>query len=326
MRFDFLMCSERSGSNLITKLLDAHPVVCGPFPTHIMGRFVPNLYRYGELTDDSRWRTLLDDVAFYLANVHSTWVTRTDADTLAGAVQRREFSQIVRFVYEREATAAGKQRLFVKENHAYRIASFIEVSFGGPKYVWLVRDPRDMALTWKRNVSARGGVDKAARVWKQDQAETLQLYGFLNNLGRMLLIRFEDLLANSEDTMRRVCRFLDLRYDPQMFDFHKKDIVRTNAGKLTSWTDLAKPLIRDNFNLYKTRLTEAEIRYVEGICRDEMAFFGYAPDFDDSIPLAELEPDLPAKQTEPMPDREKETYRRFREAMRRISRRQMYRR
>ena len=34
--FDFLICSERSGSNLIAKVMDTHPDACGPFPPHIL--------------------------------------------------------------------------------------------------------------------------------------------------------------------------------------------------------------------------------------------------------------------------------------------------
>ena len=31
MLFGFLICSERYGSKLITKILDARPDICGPF-------------------------------------------------------------------------------------------------------------------------------------------------------------------------------------------------------------------------------------------------------------------------------------------------------
>ena len=58
--FDFLICSERSGSNLITKIMDAHPDVCGPFPSHILSYFSRNLYRYGDLASEESWSCLLE--------------------------------------------------------------------------------------------------------------------------------------------------------------------------------------------------------------------------------------------------------------------------
>ena len=73
MRFDFLICSERSGSNLITKLLDSHPEVCGPFPSHMVRTFSLNLNGYGDLNDDAAWSTLLDDAVFYINRIISLW-------------------------------------------------------------------------------------------------------------------------------------------------------------------------------------------------------------------------------------------------------------
>ncbi|NQT92999.1 MAG: hypothetical protein HQ559_09570 [Lentisphaerae bacterium] len=58
MQFDFLMCSERSGSNLITKVMDGHPEFCGPFPSHVTRTFCHDYCRYCDLADDANWRAL----------------------------------------------------------------------------------------------------------------------------------------------------------------------------------------------------------------------------------------------------------------------------
>jgi hypothetical protein len=192
VRFDFLLCSERSGGNLITKMLDAHPEVCGPFPTQILGR------------------------------------------------------------------------------------------------------------------------------------ESLKRYGYLHALGRVLLVRFEDLLADAEATLRRVCGFLELEYSPAMLEFHRKDLVRTNAGNLSSWNDLGKPLIADNFNLYRSHLGETEIRCVEALCAGEMKALEYTREYDDAVPLADLEAALPPKETAMAASADEAAiYRRFAEATRRIREREI---
>ncbi len=61
MDFDFLFCSERSGSNLITKIMNAHPDICGPSPTHALRVFCHQYFRYGDLRNDAHWRVLIDD-------------------------------------------------------------------------------------------------------------------------------------------------------------------------------------------------------------------------------------------------------------------------
>ncbi|NNE22463.1 MAG: hypothetical protein HKN11_07610 [Rhizobiales bacterium] len=42
-----LMCSERSGSNLITRMFDAHPEVAAPGTSHIMYVLSENAWKYG---------------------------------------------------------------------------------------------------------------------------------------------------------------------------------------------------------------------------------------------------------------------------------------
>ena len=73
MHFDFLICSERSGSNLIAKIMNAHTQVCGPFPSHILRIFTQNLYRYGDIRRDENWDSLLDDLAVYHQSIFAQW-------------------------------------------------------------------------------------------------------------------------------------------------------------------------------------------------------------------------------------------------------------
>ena len=293
MPFDFLICSERSGSNLITKILDAHPRVCGPFPSHMIRTLALNINNYGDLSNERNWHTLLEDTANLLEHGIAKWKARFSVDQLRREVLPHTLDALIRFVYETEAEANGKQRVFVKENHSYSFLTYLLSHFPESRYVFLVRDPRDMALTWKEAHSAHGAVIAGARQWLEDQRRSLEVYGFLKDLEKIIMITFEALISNPEQAARQICSFLGIEFSLQMLEFHSKEIVGENAGRLSGWRDLQKPIIKDNFNLYKTKLSETEIRFVEALCRKEMAFFGYQPELDDSVPLEELERSLP---------------------------------
>ncbi|HEC62630.1 MAG TPA: hypothetical protein ENI27_10330, partial [bacterium] len=118
MPFDFLICSERSGSNLITKILDAHPLVCGPFPSHMIRTLAFNINNYGDLSNERNWHTLLEDTANLLEHGIAKWKTRFSVDQLRREVRPHTLDALIRFVYETEAQANAKQRVFVKENHS----------------------------------------------------------------------------------------------------------------------------------------------------------------------------------------------------------------
>ena len=96
---------------------------------------------------------------------------------------------------------------------------------------------------------------------------------------------------------------------------------------MSSWGDLGKPIISDNYDLYKTKLSESEIRFVEALCREEMDFFGYEPRFDDSVPLEELARILPEESEQRdesrLTQRERELYPAFDAARQRIIERRL---
>ena len=298
MHFDFLMCSERSGSNLITKVMNGHPDICGPFPSHLFRTFSSNYYRYGDLAVDSNWETFLSDFAFYMSRIFANWKTTITLDILKERVKERSLASVGRAAYEYEAEAHGKKQLFVKENHTYSFAAYLLSHFPDAKFVYHVRDARDMAATWKRLAAKRTirmgtGVQTAAPIWHADQAGSFKVLSYLRDIGRGLLVRFEDLVTQPERQARRICEFLDVPYTPKMLEFHTDPLVVQNATWNPSWNDLSKPIQSDNRGFYKEQLSEVEIRYVEAVCAEEMEFFGYKRDFDPVGSVEELEAQLP---------------------------------
>lgn len=178
MKFDFLFCSERSGSNLVTKMMDAHPEICGPFPTQLMGFFIPNLYRYGDLSSNKNWQILVEDIVLYLNSMHSVWVSEFNTDKILNNVKERSFQAIHTYLYEQEAEVQGKSRLFIKDNHAYKSVGYIEAVFDKPKYVWVVRDPRDALVALLENGILPGGARYVCNFWNNDQQGFLNAYIF----------------------------------------------------------------------------------------------------------------------------------------------------
>ncbi len=146
-----LMCSERSGSNLITRMMGAHPDVCSPAPSHLIRILAENRCRYGDLQNDDLWQRLLNDAVNLLHTQLGNWRCTWTASALRLAVPQRSLGALVRHLFASEAQAAGCGRLFIKENHIHRYLPFLQRTFPDLQIVYLVRDPRDMALSWKNS-------------------------------------------------------------------------------------------------------------------------------------------------------------------------------
>lgn len=269
--------------------MDAHRKYCGPSPTHLFRILLENRHQYGNLEEDSNWSHLLNDTAALLNTILGVWLSQWTPEELDRTVSHKSMADLLRTIYETEAERNGKVRLFVKENHTYEHIPFLESAFPNSKYVFVVRDPRDMALSWKKSPNLRGSVIRASRVWNTDQKACLKLYSSLRDFSRIFLLRYEDLLVQPEKQLRQLCDFLQVEFDSTILDFSGIHLTQKNAGCSADWRNLEKPLIRKNFNKYKSELSEEEIRYIEATNREEMDLLGYERDYQISTKLSELE-------------------------------------
>lgn len=275
----FLVCSERSGSNFITRLLGGHSKICGPSPSHAFRLFVQNRQRYGSLEDAREWRALTADVSDAFSNMLGVWHTSVTTEQLL-AVTPRSLGALLVAPYEAEATAVGASKILIKENHCYRLAPFILQNFPQARFLFMSRDPRDMAASWLKTNAVPGGVEKAVAVWEQDQTQAFHLFNQLIGSNRARWLRYEDILEDSVGTMTETLEWLGLDYEASMEAFSEDPVVKKNAERIAGWSNLGAGIMRGNTGSYRESLLDEEVRYIELVCHDNMESLGYRLDFD----------------------------------------------
>jgi len=300
VHFDFLISTERSGSNLLTRIMDAHSSICGPPPAHLIRILNNNRLNYGNLNVDENWNALLDDTADLLKNQLGEWKISVTQNWLHETISVRSLPAVIKSIFTAEAHAHGKSRLFVKENQAYHLAAFYLAHFKDCRFVHLVRDPRDMALSWKLSVNHPGGVVRAARVWQTDQNLTMILESCIKDTNRFYRIRYEDLLGNSKNTLKELCEFLNIDIEENMLFFNENGHTRHNANRIKDWENLGKPLLKNNYNKYSKCLSREEIICIETVCGVNMRKLGYQPDYPTHILTKEQENELNRIENDPM--------------------------
>ncbi|MEX2600470.1 MAG: sulfotransferase [Balneolaceae bacterium] len=279
MSLNFLMCSERSGSNFVTKLLNGHSAVCGPSTKHIFNPVIRNLFRYEPLDHPSNWDSLLTDIQSLLDVPFSIWEHSFKPGELRKLAPEGDIAQLLERIFYAEAEAHGKEHLFIKENQLYEFFPFLLIHYPASRYLYQVRDPRDMALSWKKNPAHPGGVIKAARQWKKDQQQYLKLFRELEREGAAVMIRYEDLIENPEEELEKMLSLLGLVYEEGMLSFHQDRLTQKNAETQQAWKNLSRGVLSGNKNKYRSELSEEEVRSVEKICYHEMKLLGYLPEF-----------------------------------------------
>lgn len=142
--------------------------------------------------------------------------------------------------------------------------------FPNARFIIIVRDPRDVALSWRRKWGKHELL--AAAKWERRLARGRELAATLPEHAT-LWIRFEDLIDDLEGTSRRICEFLELPFDPAMLEFHQH-LGKQIPGK-PNW---GKPLVKGNYGKWRKELSPRKARRVEEIARPGMVAHGYEPE------------------------------------------------
>jgi hypothetical protein len=266
--------TQRSGSNLLRVMLDQSPYVTAPHPPHILSTFLPLMPLYGNM-DEQSYASLVSDVVDFVHANPVVWnnITLNKEDILVRSVNHNIYEAFKR-VYETAAISQGAQYWCCKSMVNVHFAGDMEANGIHPKYIFLYRDGRDMAVSFKKAVVGEKHAYHLARQWKHDQEACLQLK---KNIcpERFYSLCYEDLIAEPRKQMNMLCEFLNIPYQENMLDFYtsKTSIAAAAAGQM--WVNLTKPVIRNNSGKFLTELPYHELEVFEMVAGETLIKLGY---------------------------------------------------
>jgi hypothetical protein len=153
-------------------------------------------------------------------------------------------------------------------------ASEMEAHDVKPKYIFLYRDGRDIALSFKKAVVGEKHAYHLAGQWKKDQEACLKLKEKIEAT-RFYSLRYEDLITKPEKNMRLLCEFLDVSYNDNMLQYYSSPSSHAAAASGQMWTNLTKPIISNNSGKFMTELAYDELEVFELVAGDTLRKLGY---------------------------------------------------
>jgi hypothetical protein len=152
-------------------------------------------------------------------------------------------------------------------------AEALDELFPEAKVIQVVRDPRAVFTSRKsRLVKNSQRYSKAHRFVREWNRSTQEISRLRRDPSRFLIIRYEDLVKNPRDIMEKVCRFGG-------FDFNEKILEPTRAGSgwegNSAFHEAFKGISSASLDLWKNRLSEDEIWWIELHCRKGMELANY---------------------------------------------------
>jgi hypothetical protein len=277
----FLIGSERSGSNLLRLVLATHSRLAVPHPPHLVRYFKPIQSRYGDLSRPGPFHALVRDVR-HLLDVHiHPWDVPLDWDRIEAEASPRDAFGIHYALYDQYAAARGKVRWGCKSTFMVDEVPTLAAHHPGAVFLWLYRDPRDVAASARRSVFSPSHPVLTAELWRDQQATARrwEREGF-----RVVRVAYEEMVAEPERVTRAVCVALDEAFEPAMLRFFETEEARRTASLSESWANVGAAVDKGRVGRAREVLSAEEIRQVEAICVAEMAELGYVP----SAPVAPL--------------------------------------
>lgn len=272
---------------MLRLMLDAHSELAIPPETH----FVPELIDAAEDADAGPIQ-----LAEMLATHPRFGDFGIDDDEIKRAftqIEPFEVGESIRAFFRLYAAKQGKPR-WGDKTPAYALCmKKIHRKIPEARFIHLIRDGRDVRLSQLGRGSDHPTPEQHARRWRRrvqdarDQSTELSHY---------IEVRYEDLVADPEGQLRRLCEFCGLDWDPGMLRFHERaaprleEIARPLAGgerhqakggtrsaeeRLHHHRLTSEPPRTDRIGKWRTKMSASDQADFEAGAGDLLAELGY---------------------------------------------------
>lgn len=283
----FVVGTPRSGTTLLQVMLNRGPTLYIPPETH----FLPYYSHWTGKTRSSRDQfRILDLVKQKICDRNELpvdWPQLKRELRAAPGTMLRQFDALLAHLI---AQNHSNRRLGEKTpGHLHYVDDILDL-YPTAQIVRLVRDGRDVVVS--HNEAFGSNMLHMAFRWRQDQRRSSRLAEVVP-AGQYLNVRYEGLVRESEQELRRVCRFLGEPFDQAMLTPEKRRVrgfARRESHKERTWM----PVDPSRVGRYRKILRPRTLAMLQTVFGSELAAEGYELDDVPKLPgYATLGVELP---------------------------------
>jgi hypothetical protein len=265
----FIIGSGRSGTTLLRLILAGHSRLHIPPETWYILYLIEQLPVTDVLTTAQVERAvtiMAEDYRWPDMNISPEELRRRVA-----TLNNPRLVDIINLVYQQHLEWSGKSRFGDKTPIYFKIVAELAAMYPGAKFIHLIRDGRDVAISW---------IDLNYDRYYEDSFEwTMAMKSrksFLHGpqSQQILEVRYEDLVTDLERTVRQICNFLGEEFEPAMLNWDGlRDLVPERERHIHG--KLGQPLSRDAIAVWRRKLSAMECFAVEACLWRDLKQLGY---------------------------------------------------
>lgn len=268
----FIVGVGRSGTTLIRLMLNSHPDVAIPYETHFITNYIREMDKYGPLSVSANLDRLIADL------LKEDLLSKWDKVPTAQEVKQKlgsnpTLSDVIDAIYSCYAQAHGKKFWGDKSDYLDRMHD-INSLFPNTKFIHIIRDGRDVAQSVLKMDWGPNDIIEAAEWWR-DHVRLGRCMGKMLPPDRYMEIRYEDLVLDTENNLRRICDFLGLPYAVEMLNYYKNSESLIPAERSSQHYNADAPPIASRTYAWKTSMDKSSVAVFDKYAKTQLQAFGY---------------------------------------------------
>lgn len=281
----FVLCTERTGSSLLSLMLNLHSKIICPSEEQFALYFAKKYSQKVNWTDNDIEKYVEE---FFLLFEKNSVLYFSDKQTFLNNLKRHReilnYSRLIKLSYLHFIEMKDKSEIEVivdkQIKYFFHLPALIEL-FPSAKFIVLTRDVRDNIISKK----------KRALNWNQHPFFLSYLWSqSYSNIDKLqnksvLIVKFEDLITHTESTLTKICHFLNQEFQTSMLqtegvfnrliESKKERLDKQYVEKLKDFhSGLNSVPNTKKVGVYK-EMDASELRDIESICGDLLEKFDY---------------------------------------------------
>lgn len=287
-KLNFIIGMGRSGTTILARILNAHPSVhCLPEANFLM--FFLNDFKHLQSVSEAQINIIFKEIEiFSLSHPLAGW--QFDLEEARKRIinlsrgKELSFEELCKYIYS-EFKVPGYDKsnsaILIDKNPPYTIlVDKIGAQFPASRFIWIIRDYRANVLSWKQHSYLKtSDVAENAIRWKAFNKFAYKYY--LANKDRVMLLRYEDLVGDSENSIKKIFSFLNLDLAMPVAEMNGPSFETLTVPEQhkeyfkKKYSDLNRPLNDQRVDSWKNGLSAGEIEICDAICASFANKFNY---------------------------------------------------
>lgn len=261
----FIVGSGRNGSTLLATILNAHKDVVIPPEQFVLPYAIIRRYIFFFWTSN-KW---INNVKSLISNPQKTIKWDIDVSNIHSNWKDVPFIFNNIFNTYKDSSNSSSKIWGDKSPLNTNFIKYIYPEFPDAKYIFLIRDPRDVALSYRRYL---GSDSFKFGIWKW--RDSVRSYEYLSKRTDVLLVKYEDLVELPNNEISRITDFLNLSKDDSISKY-KVSAEKMGVEEDTHHQNLRKPISSRSVGKWKNELSEKDVSCFTLNIKIEMKRFGY---------------------------------------------------